>query len=175
MSCGDIDWNAAAAWAQAVFTFLGIVVGAYIAAKVAARPTLSVRHQRLAALIGIVSLGLELLQLASRRADEFDSGTLAIVEPREKYDRAIASISAVPLLDVSPGALVLGLIKLREDLAMARDIMINLQATKHDRTTAARYMSRLLAPMIEAADTLQAGTVTAAMQAHAAERTWWQF
>ena len=136
---GEIDWGVAAAWAQAVLSFLGIVVGAYIAAKVAGLPVLSARHQRLAALVGLIDAGVVLLRLAKKYADDYDAGTLGIVDPPSKFDRAIASITAVPLLDVSPGVLISGLIELREDLAFARELVAHYQDTS--RSGAATFSS----------------------------------
>lgn len=103
MFCGgEIDWSATAAWAQAVLSALAIFVSTYVAARVANLPGLTARHQRLGALLAIVRNHQQMLQEASKAADDHDNE-----EPRplsfdiSRLDRALKALEGLPLIEYS--------------------------------------------------------------------------
>ena len=166
------DAGATAAWAQALLSFAGIVVGAYIAARVAGLPTLANRHQRLAALAGMIDVARKVLKAASKESSVFDGPGVTGVAAFDlsRFDRTIAALAAVPLFEVSPGVLVEGLIELQENLASARDEMELLISPKPDRPK--NNMHHFYGAAIRQAEGLLSDVTSAAMVASRAERRW---
>ncbi|MFZ5719218.1 MAG: hypothetical protein ACOY5Y_07090 [Pseudomonadota bacterium] len=168
-----MDGATAAAWAQAILTFAGIVASGWIAARVAALPILASRHQRLSALVCIVSAGVERLDRAQRLSDDYDDGVLGLVDDPATFDRVIEAIGHLPLLEISPGALVSGLLELRENLALARKLVADLQQVVIEGPVVARNNGARISPWLEAARGLESNVVEFAAEAARAERQWW--
>ena len=107
------EGEAPAAWAQAIFSVLAI----YVAARVTALPGLTVRRQRLSALLGLVDKCVELQLSAAGFAEYIGSGGFDF----HRFDTASAAYNAgAAFHEVVPWELVWALLQLQEDLVKAR-------------------------------------------------------
>ncbi|MDO8902521.1 MAG: hypothetical protein Q7V15_14330 [Phenylobacterium sp.] len=168
------DSSATAAWAQAFLSFVAIVVSGYLAAKVAGRPTLTARHQRLAALSGLVGVARQIIKAAQAEASAVGNSTSSSPAfDLNRFDRTIDALKTIPILEVSPGILVEDLIELQENLTSARDEMAKL--LRDAPSGIGVYNTALFYEGARRhAEELERKLIIEAMAAARAERRWWQ-
>lgn len=170
----EIDWNASAAWAQAILSFVGIIASGYIAAKVAGLPALTARHQRLAALASIVGEAVGLLKAAQAFCDEYDARPAGLTHDLGPFDRHLTVVAGLPFLEITPGTLVHGLIQVREDVAKARAHVETINHALVSGSPASRYMGKRIGEWAQNAEMFEAVVAGFAEQAAEAERNWWK-
>ncbi len=165
--------NDAPAWAQAILSAVSILVGSYIAAKVAQRPILAARHQRLAALLDLVEFAADVLRAAKTECDTFDAEVFHVIAlDLRRFDRAVGALAMVNLSEISPGILASRILLLQEDLLEARSTMEDLLKNAATGIGVHGFGVRF-ALAIEAAETLSSQLVVLAGQAAGDEARWW--
>jgi hypothetical protein len=177
----DLDLDATGVLLAAIFgvlgllvTGLGIIASGYIAAKVTQRPILAARHERLSALSAIADNGRRVLAEAKMECDNFDADTtISPVFELDRFRRIESAIAGLPLLEISPGYLVDGLLELRADLINGLitmdDFLRNAPAGVGGHNIGGRFDNGLTR-----AELLLRNVMLEAGKASKAETNWWR-